>query len=237
MTEFLDAWAAVDVPRIVALLSDDALLTMPPVSLRFDGAGAIGQFLATQPAQGLRDRIKHTATPANRQPTLASYADEREGRRDQATAILRRMSDPRTRSIPLRAALGTMVAASAAPYGYTVTIWSSGAVLMHAHGVPSIADVFLFLAGALTGFGLLGLLAHGAVARMESLDHAGDRVIAGTLHWLAVGSAVGCVTLIALVHDWEAWPLGSFAATTIYIAGASLQLALVTARHTRTRRK
>jgi spore maturation protein SpmB len=101
---------------------------------------------------------------------------------------------------------------------------------MHAHGVPNVADVFVFIGGALTGFGIMGLLAHGALARMEALDHAGDRVIAGTLHWLAVGSAVGSVALIAEVHGWEAWPLGSFAATTLYITLASVQLALVTAR-------
>jgi RNA polymerase sigma-70 factor (ECF subfamily) len=76
MREFVDAWADVDVPRIVALLSDDALLTMPPMGLRFEGAEAIGEFLATQPAQGRLDRIRHTVTRANRQPTLASYADE-----------------------------------------------------------------------------------------------------------------------------------------------------------------
>jgi RNA polymerase sigma-70 factor (ECF subfamily) len=76
MREFLDAWAEVDVPRIVALLSDDALLTMPPMDLRFEGAEAIGEFFATQPAQGRLDRIRHTATRANRQPTLASYVDE-----------------------------------------------------------------------------------------------------------------------------------------------------------------
>ncbi len=49
---------------------------MPPMALRFDGAAAISEFLATQPAQGRLDRIKHIATRANGQPTLASYADE-----------------------------------------------------------------------------------------------------------------------------------------------------------------
>ena|SRR5215211_2249260 len=75
------------------------------------------------------------------------------------------MGEVRTGSRPmrrtLRAALGTMVAASAAPYGYTVTIWSSGAVLMHSHGTPNVGDVFLFIAGALTGFALLSLAAQG----------------------------------------------------------------------------
>jgi RNA polymerase sigma-70 factor, ECF subfamily len=33
---FLDAWSAVDVDGLVALLADDALLTMPPEAMRFD---------------------------------------------------------------------------------------------------------------------------------------------------------------------------------------------------------
>ncbi len=76
LREFLDAWAEVNVPRIVALLSDDALLTMPPVDVRIRGAGAIGEFFATQPAGGRLARIRHTVTRANGQPALASYADE-----------------------------------------------------------------------------------------------------------------------------------------------------------------
>ena len=76
--EFLDAWAEVDVPRIVALLSDDALLTMPPVDIRIRGAEAIGEFFATQPARRPTARIRHTVTRANGQPTLASYADEQD---------------------------------------------------------------------------------------------------------------------------------------------------------------
>jgi cytochrome c biogenesis protein CcdA len=129
----------------------------------------------------------------------------------------------------LRTALGATVAASAVRYGYTVTLWSSGAVLMHSHGTPSVAEVFAFIAGALTGFGLMGLLARGALAPMRSLDPAVDHVLADVLHWLAVGSAVGAVALIAELHRWEAWPLGSFVATTIYLLGGALPLALVAA--------
>jgi RNA polymerase sigma-70 factor (ECF subfamily) len=75
LEEFLDAWAQVDVPRIVALLTDDAVLTMPPMDMRFEGATAVGEFFATQPAEGRLERITHTVTRANGQPTLASYAD------------------------------------------------------------------------------------------------------------------------------------------------------------------
>jgi hypothetical protein len=135
-----------------------------------------------------------------------------------------------SRADTVRAALATMVAASAAPYGYTVSIWSSGAVLMRTHGTPRVGEVFAFLAGALTGFGFMGLLARGALADRKSLDHAADRVLAGAMHWLAAGGAVGSVALLAEIPGWAAWPLGSFAATTVYILGASLQLAAVTLR-------
>jgi hypothetical protein len=138
----------------------------------------------------------------------------------------------------LRAALGTIVAASAAPYGYTISIWSTGAVLMRSHGTPRVTDVFAFLAGALAGFGLMGLLAQGALLRMEPLEHPPDRVLAGAMHWLAAGGAVAAAALIAHhIHRWEAWPLGSLAATSIYILGASIQLALVTARRNRLARR
>ncbi|MFN8202396.1 MAG: hypothetical protein U0S48_07515 [Solirubrobacteraceae bacterium] len=130
----------------------------------------------------------------------------------------------------IRAGLGTIVAASAAPYGYTISIWSSGAVLLRSRGVPSVAEVFAFLAGALAGFAVMALAAHGAVTRSESLDHASDRVVAGALHWLAAGAAVGAAALLAEIRGWEAWPLASFAATTTYILGASVQLAAVSVR-------
>jgi len=89
------------------------------------------------------------------------------------------------------------------------------------------------VAGALTGFGLIALFAHGALTQAEPINHAPDRVLAGALHWLAVGAAVGAVALLARVRGWEAWPLGSFVATALYMFAASVQLALVAARRKR----
>ena len=76
MRRFQEAWAAIDIDSIVALLSDDALLTMPPEALCFQGGAQIGAFFATAPLDGRLDRIQLVATRANRQPALAAYADE-----------------------------------------------------------------------------------------------------------------------------------------------------------------
>jgi RNA polymerase sigma-70 factor (ECF subfamily) len=76
MRRFQEAWAAVDIDRIVALLTDDAVLTMPPVDMRVDGAAAIGQFFATEPLGGHIERIALVPTRASGQPGFACYADE-----------------------------------------------------------------------------------------------------------------------------------------------------------------
>jgi RNA polymerase sigma-70 factor (ECF subfamily) len=76
MRRFQEAWAAVDFDGIVSLLTDDALLTMPPEPQRFEGSAQIGSFFATAPLDGRLDRIQLVPTRANGQPALAGYADE-----------------------------------------------------------------------------------------------------------------------------------------------------------------
>jgi hypothetical protein len=53
------------------------------------------------------------------------------------------------------------------------------------------------------------------------------------LHWFSVGVAVGAVALIAQIPSWLAWPLGSVAATTLFLLCSSLQLTFVTSRSSR----
>jgi len=127
----------------------------------------------------------------------------------------------------LRAALRTSVTASAAAYGYTVSIWCSGALLLRSHGLPTVAEVFAFAAGALAGFGLMRVISHWGSAPTDRTDAPHDRALAGALHWLSVGAAVGAVALLAHLGGWEVWPLASFAATCLYLLCAGVQLMLV----------
>jgi RNA polymerase sigma-70 factor (ECF subfamily) len=76
MRRFQDAWDAVDVDGIVALLAGDALMTMPPEGIRICGAVEIGSFFATVPLEGRLDRIRLRLGSANGQPTLAAYAED-----------------------------------------------------------------------------------------------------------------------------------------------------------------
>jgi hypothetical protein len=136
----------------------------------------------------------------------------------------------RNRHRSVGSALGALASASAAPYGYTISVWSSGAVLIHFRGAPNVADVFGFAAGALAGFTVIGLLAHWRLRETEDTHSAAERVLAGVLHWFAIGAALGTVALLAQIPGWVAWPLAMFAATTVYLLGASLQLAAVSGK-------
>jgi hypothetical protein len=125
-----------------------------------------------------------------------------------------------------KSALRATVAASAAPYGYTLTIWTSGAVLSHARGIPSTTQALLFLIGAVAAYALVGGLAFGGFSEQLAPEPARSAVWGG-LHLFSVGLAIGAASLVAhTVHDDAAWALGGFLATGLYLAASASQLAI-----------
>lgn len=128
----------------------------------------------------------------------------------------------------LRTAMATIATASAAPYGYTVSLWSAGALLTHYHGIPRPGEVFLFIAGAVLGYAVVGAAAYGALRDEGPLRVGQGHIVTGLLHWFAAGLAVGTVTLVAPYTGTIAWALGSFIATSLYLIAAGVQLALAT---------
>jgi RNA polymerase sigma-70 factor (ECF subfamily) len=76
---FMVAWNAVDIEGLVALLTEDAVMTMPPERMRVAGAREIGDFFASVPQEGRLDEILLLQTATNRQPALAAYARQDDG--------------------------------------------------------------------------------------------------------------------------------------------------------------
>ena len=135
-----------------------------------------------------------------------------------------------------KSALRVTVASSAAPYGYTLTIWTSGAVLSHAQGIPNAGEALLFLAGAVAGYALVGGLAFGGLSE-QLVPEPARAVVWGGLHLVSVALAIGAASLVAhFVEDVAAWLLGGFLVTGVYLVASAAQLtiALATARGTQT---
>jgi RNA polymerase sigma-70 factor (ECF subfamily) len=111
---FVRAFEAGDVDAIVALLTDDAWLTMPPLPLEYHGVAAVGDFLRTI---ALRDGRTYELIPtrANGQPAFGAY-----------------LRDPRT---PILHAHGVIVLTLAGDRIAMITRFLDNALLA-GHGLP-----------------------------------------------------------------------------------------------------
>src|ERR671930_1090734 len=89
-----------------------------------------------------------------------------------------------------RSNLRSCVAASAAPYGYTITVWSSGAVAMDRLGRPHVAQVLVFMACAVAAFLVVEIVAFGALAVRRTRAEPPAVAVWGSAHWASAGIAI-----------------------------------------------
>jgi RNA polymerase sigma-70 factor (ECF subfamily) len=85
---YVAAWQANDVPALLSLLREDALLTMPPFPAAYRGRDAIGQFLRSVPAGGRLDQITLIPARANLQPAVAAYVRDDDGKGGSGYGIM-----------------------------------------------------------------------------------------------------------------------------------------------------
>jgi hypothetical protein len=71
--EFTAAFENGDVPRILALLTDDVWLTMPPLPFEYQGREQAAHFLATISFRGGTRDYRLIPTRANTQPAFGAY--------------------------------------------------------------------------------------------------------------------------------------------------------------------
>ncbi len=88
LLRYLRAWQEADLPALVALLRDDAVMSMPPMLEWYAGRNAILAFLAAGVfADARRGRLAFRTARANRQPALALYRFEEADGRYHAFAL------------------------------------------------------------------------------------------------------------------------------------------------------
>jgi len=114
--------------------------------------------------------------------------------------------------------LRSSVAASAAPYGYTLTVWSSGAVAIDQLGKPHLAQILLFMAGAVLAFVLVEVVAYGSLrVRLVSGD-APAIAVWGNAHWVSAGVAILAVWGVDhALSRTPGWAASGFLATGLYL--------------------
>jgi RNA polymerase sigma-70 factor (TIGR02960 family) len=78
ITRFADAFERGDVPELVTLLTDDVLLTMPPLPIEYQGRETAANFLETVAFGGGTRTYRLIPTRANGQPAFGCYQRDRQ---------------------------------------------------------------------------------------------------------------------------------------------------------------
>ena len=77
MGRFAEAFEDDDIDRVVALMTDDALVTMPPEPLEYQGREAVANFLRDRFHSMGGRRVQLVPTRANGQPAFGFYLEDR----------------------------------------------------------------------------------------------------------------------------------------------------------------
>lgn len=123
-------------------------------------------------------------------------------------------------------ALSTTLRATAAAYGYTLSIATTIGLLTATHGSPNSGRLFLFVAGGVAGFAALELALLVIPSNGEEVQHAIP--FAGVANLVSVCAALGAATGLAHAISgtvgWFVTPLGS---TIAYLALVAAQVTVV----------
>ena len=77
MARFVRVYESADLDALVAMLTDDVFMSMPPIALEYEGRDAVASFLARILRPGRRFDL--VATRANGQPAFGAYLRQPDG--------------------------------------------------------------------------------------------------------------------------------------------------------------
>jgi hypothetical protein len=93
-----------------------------------------------------------------------------------------------------RQQLARNLSAETEAYGYALSIWGGGAILMHQYSAPSVVQVHAYVGGALLGFVVLALLAFRCLFACQEVGDQRQLVVASILH------VISTLANLALTH-------------------------------------
>lgn len=113
-------------------------------------------------------------------------------------------------------------------YGYSLTVTGSLAMLSTRSGTPSVAEVFLFLVGAVSAFTLAeALVSKGFSLTQERGESAEVVALGSAFGYFSAGTGVGMAALVTVVLSGAiVWPLGALFATAGYVTANGVELAV-----------
>ena len=94
--------------------------------------------------------------------------------------------------------LARNLVAESKAYGYTLTIWGGGAILIVHYGMPSIVRIALYVGGALVAMALLAFVAFGGLFTEQRQPEIERRLAASMVHVAATGGSLVVSYLVSI---------------------------------------
>lgn len=126
----------------------------------------------------------------------------------------------------VRSRLESNLVAEAEAYGYTLSVWGAGALLIHAYGVPDFTEAMAYVLGGIVGFGALALGASSGVRLEADGAETPSSRVASTMHLIATGGSLAAVHLVVLSGTGVRIAVVFFAAGVVVTVSYNLLLLL-----------
>jgi len=97
VAKFVHAWESADLDSLVALLTDDIFISMPPMPFEYEGRDIVGRFCASLFGAGRRFDL--VPTRANGQPAFGAYLRAASGLRHGTGLIVLTLAGDRIRAM------------------------------------------------------------------------------------------------------------------------------------------
>lgn len=119
--------------------------------------------------------------------------------------------------------LARNLVAESKAYGYTLTIWGGGAILVAHYGTPNIVQVAAYVGGALVAMALLAVVAFGGLLTEQRRPEGERPPAAAMVHIAATGGSLLVSYLVSVGGQGRLPPalvfsLVGFLATALYNA-------------------
>ena len=120
----------------------------------------------------------------------------------------------------LRTQLAQNLYSESKAYGYTLSVWGVGELLIYRYGMPNPLQISLYIGGGLLAFGALVYVAFDEVFTADQLTDDSGFAAASAVHLLATGGNVLAAYLTILVlpahPEWLAFAIAGGAVTAGY---------------------
>lgn len=126
--------------------------------------------------------------------------------------------------------LDTAVSSAAVAFGFTLTVWSSGAFLISSQGSPGAGQVVLFATGTILAYGTLEVVtARAGTGSTLQIGQSPHWLRAGVVHTAAIAAALAAAAFLAQLDTRVAWIVAPFVAVVLYLLISGIEMALLDA--------